>query len=465
MTLPLSSTFYIHITSNIMPTQQVPQTPPLGRALICLSKKADHWAEKLHKDEPTEAQTPNPQHSKRPSANLSGPTLAADPESILTANEEARVKSWLEAIPVVLIDPHTTHQLQQPKTLSRKVDVACQTDVVRPAVSPQRYDARFHEIEGPTQIYAKTLGLPPPPQTQYNIHKPPAPLRINKAKNRAPLSNKNETCVEEPEGPKLNPAGAPYTIRPEPPSTSRQHLPLKWHINVNKIRLAANRNNKTPANSLLAPKAKHHTDKIQEPDLTHSQPPPPWLSFNTATIGRKQGLAFLAMSNEGGLSPSEEHDQDAINEAVRSLKTNKGPRREARKTLEDDSDEFISKLKALELEQKKGLGDVSEEDEDSSPGAEQEQTEEAERSVPELEKDERSVPEEQMEEENRKAYFQERAEVYADRYAKCKPLNYEGVKRDFDYVQSDIKKVCDMAGEIHNAWKKRQREKEMERKD
>lgn len=446
-----------------MSTQEATQNTFLGRALTCLSKQANHLAERLHKDELPEVQTSNqPHHSKNVSADLSGPTLGGDPEPTLLTNEEARVNAWMEEIPIVLIDPNTTHQLQEFKTPRRKVDAASQTS---PKISSDRDEGQFYWEESPSQVYSRNFVVSYPPQIPDNTSDSPPALRVKKIRKHAPCPIIHENCVENIKESNLTPAEAPRASRPSsisiPDRCYDRAEESGWQIKVDKVIPASNRNKKALEALRPAHKNKQHADKIREPDFTHLQAPPLWKPFSTATIGRKQGLAFLAMSNEEVIIPGEEHDEETINEVVRSLEKQKqGSRSESRKTLESDSDEFMSKLRTLELEQARKLDTF---DEEVSPPSDQEQADGVDASVLHREDVDEDARIGQTEEEKREAYFQERAEEYADRYAKCKPLNYESVKRDFDYVKADIKRVCKMAGDIHDAWKKREREKEAQR--
>jgi len=211
-----------------------------------------------------------------------------------------------------------------------------------------------------------------------------------------------------------------------------------------------------------------------EPNPTRPQAPPDWIAFNTATIGRKQGLTFAAVANNRKNSSIQtgEDEQEVISEAVQSLAKNKVKSLELtaqRKTLEKEFFEVQSKLVKFGIKQEKGKqekerhGVIGEEEveEVTSPDSEREQTMEGELNDLENIEPGTDTPSIQLAAQNRKAYFQERAEEYADRYAKCKPLRMESVKKDFDYVGSDVNEVCEMAHQIHLGQKIREKEREV----
>ncbi|KAK4694800.1 hypothetical protein P7C71_g2839, partial [Lecanoromycetidae sp. Uapishka_2] len=326
-----------------MSTQEPPRNSFLGRTLESLSKKASHLAEHLHKDD-AKAQMTDPQHSKKPSADLSGPTLADGSEAIFTANQKARVKCWLEDIPNVVADPHTTHRLQDPKTPPRAIDVACQTDVRDPGFAEGLADAQSYGIDGMTQMHTMAR-LPPRWHTSIRSADSLPVTRASRSMNKAPFPTIPEDCEDDPE---------------------RSHR--------GRTRLLA-----VPQNSMPSTE--------------------PW----------KLG---------------------------------------------------VGKLKALELERetKNDLESITEE-EDGSLCLEPESNEMAESIAADRGENEASYLDVQTEAENREAYFQERAEEYASRYAKCKPLMFESVKRDLNYVDADIKRVCDMARNLEDARKQREKER------
>jgi len=199
-----------------------------------------------------------------------------------------------------------------------------------------------------------------------------------------------------------------------------------------------------------------------DPNPTRPQAPPDWIAFNTATIGRKQGLTFAAAAKNRKDSSihTGENEQEVISEAVQSLAKNKvkGLERTAqRKTLEEGFIEVQSKLAKFGIEQENGKQEkerpgviVEEEEEEvTSPDSEREQTMEGELNDLENIESGTDAPSIQL------------AEEYADRYAKCKPLRMELVKKDFDYVESDVNEVCKTAHEIHLGQKNREKEREV----
>ncbi len=417
-----------------MAVPELPQDSFLCYAFDRLSKTANNLAVQLHKNDP-EAPTTNTQQPLDNDActNVSGPTL--------TAGTAARVSSWIDEISPELADPNTQHStLESPPNVLTSLRLAKIPDthlVRRPNKQSEDMDSKSPQVlpQDNSRVMSR-LKRSSPSNSKPN----PLGLRINKLRNPAPYSTSKEVSTSQRARRTLDGVQPKYTHRFPFPAAPKEPPQSDWQVRPNKIRPpVANR-----------------------------------IAFNTATIGRKQGLTFAAVANNRKNSSIQtgEDEQEVISEAVQSLARNKVKsleRTAQRKSLEKGFVEVQSKLAKFGIEQENGKqekerhGVVQEEEEEEviSPDSDQEHSMEGELNDLENIEPGTDAPSIQLAAQNRTAYFQERAEEYADRYAKCKPLRMELVKKDFDYVDSDVKEVCKMAHEIHLGQKTREKEREV----
>ncbi len=455
-----------------MAVPELPQDSFLCYAFNRLSKTANNLAVQLHKDDP-EAPTTNTQQplDNDSCTNVRRPTL--------TAGRAARVSSWIDEISPELADPNTQHStLESSPNLLTSLRLAKIPDthlVRRPNNQSEDMDSKSPKVlpKDDSPVMSRLKRSPP---SKSN----PLGLRIIKLRIPAPYSTSNEASTSQRARRKLDGVQPNYTHRFPFPAAPKEPPQSDWQVRPNKVRPpVANRNSIDKGEALEKRRRAQlgrkysFSDNIVEPNPTRPQAPPDWIAFNTATIGRKQGLTFAAAAKNRKDSSihTGENEQEVISEAVQSLAKNKvkGLERTAqRKTLEEGFIEVQSKFVKFGIEQENGKqqrerhGVIGEEEEVevTSPDSEREQTMEGELNDLENIEPGTDAPSIQSAAQNRKAYFRERAEEYADRYAKCKPLRMESVKKDFDYVDSDVKEVCKMAHEIHLAQKNREKERD-----
>lgn len=348
-------------------------------------------------------------HKEKPEQTT--PNTPQHPESSPATTE--RIYTWMEELPVP--DAQETQYWDQASntirttTSLRHTQAACPNIVCRPADAPSDDMILPHDSE-PSR----------PGQAQTGKHSPQG-LSVNKTRDQAAFPTTIEIHIDK----------------------KPQRNPIPTEI-----------------------------------PLTHRCPSLKVTPWTVDTIGKKQGLAFSGMSNrKDSSSQTGEYEQSLINKKVRSLakKIPEVSGRKPRKTLETDADELCEKLEEFRLAQEEkdrrrkleGIDEEEEEEDDDdeiSSDAEKEPTKENKSDTPGDEGNEADIPTIQTADQNRKAYFQERAAEYAGRYAAYKPINMASVRRDFDNVESDVQEICRMAKVIDDARKEKGKEEQEKQK-